>query len=254
MPTIDGFHPHDRDAFQGFSDAKAEKIFATIAGLARRLHVEVHGLHKIPEGRAMIVGNHTFGWDPIFPMAEVWRTLHRPMFVLGEHVWWKFPFLRRMAAAVGTVDGTQENTDRLLEHDELVLVLPGGLRESVKPRELRYRLLWGNRYGFVRAAIRNRAPFVPLAAIGADDLFDLVGNAYARGARWLHRGDIPIPLPRHVHKAHLRFVFGDPIAIRVPPEAASEDDIVRSIRHEVEGELHELIETELARRAGIYFE
>ena len=51
--------------------------------------------------------------------------------------------------------------------------------EALKPRELRYRLLWGHRYGFIRAAIRNRTPISPLAAIGSDELFDFVGDAYA---------------------------------------------------------------------------
>ncbi len=64
-------------------------------------------------------------------------------------------------------------------------MLPGGLREAVKPSALRYRLLWGDRVGFVRAAIRNQAPVVPLATLGGDEIFDFVGDAYARGRRWL---------------------------------------------------------------------
>lgn len=59
---------------------------------------------------------------------------------------------------------------------ELVLVLPGGLCEAVKPHELRYRLLWGHRYGFVRAALRHGAPLVPVASLGADDIIHLVGD------------------------------------------------------------------------------
>jgi hypothetical protein len=177
---------------------------------------------------------------------------------LGEHAWWKFPFLRRLAVAVGTVDGTPENVDSLLSHDELVLVLPGGLREAVKPRELRYRLLWGDRYGFVRAAIRNDCPIVPVAAIGADDLFDFVGNAFRRGERWLRRSGIPIPLPARIlpipHLVKLRFVIGEPIPCRFRPEEANDAAAVRSLRHEVEGALHELIEAELAARVGIELE
>jgi len=52
-----------------------------------------------------------------------------------------------------------------LSHDQLVLVMPGGVREALKPRELRYRLLWGHRYGFVRAALRNQTPIVPVASV-----------------------------------------------------------------------------------------
>jgi 1-acyl-sn-glycerol-3-phosphate acyltransferase len=250
----DGFRPEYREAFVAFSPGVAHGFYDVIGALGKAARVEVEGLEHLPPGRALIIANHTFGFDVMLPMAAVYRTLHRTVWALGEHAWWKFPFLRRLAAAVGTVDGTPENADRLLAHDELVLVLPGGLREAVKPRELRYRLLWGNRYGFVRAAIRNQAPIVPLACIGADDFFDFVGNAFRRGEKLLRTTGIPVPLPSRIlpipHLVKLRFVFGDPIA---PPSAELADDpvAVRRLRHETEGALHELIEAELARRAGV---
>jgi 1-acyl-sn-glycerol-3-phosphate acyltransferase len=252
--AVDRFRPEYREAFVAFSPDFAAGFYDLVSQLGRAAHVRVEGVENIPRGRAMIIANHTFGWDVMLPMAAVWHALHRPVWALGEHAWWKFPFLRRIAAAVGTVDGTPENVDRLLAHDELVLVLPGGLREAVKPRELRYRLLWGHRYGFVRAAIRNGAPIVPLACVGADDFFDFVGNAYRRGQRWLRRSGIPIPLPARVlpipHLSPLRFVFGEPIA-PPPPGQAGDAAAVRRLRHEVEGAIHELLETELARRAGV---
>jgi 1-acyl-sn-glycerol-3-phosphate acyltransferase len=165
------------------------------------------------------------------------------------------PGLRRLAAAAGTVDGTQANADRLLTSDELVLVLPGGLREALKPRELRYRLLWGSRYGFVRAALRNQAPLVPIASLGADDVFDLVGNAFERG----HKLHLPFPLPRPAHLRpipHLpsiRYVIGEPIPVPASPavDAAEEDETtLRRLRREVEGALHEMFEERLARQVG----
>ena len=253
--TIDRFRPDQRDAFVAFSPQAAERFYGMVEQLARQMHVEVHGIENIPRGRALLVANHAFGWDIAFAMGAIWRDARRPVWALGEHMWWKVPFVRRLAAAIGTVDGTAENVDRLLSHDELVLVLPGGLREAVKPRELRYRLLWGHRYGFVRAAIRNQAPIVPLASIGADDLFDFVGDAYRRGERWLRRTGIPIPLPSRIlpipHLVRLRFVIGDPIGPPMGPENADNATIVRRLRHEVEGALHEIIETELAHRVGI---
>ncbi len=253
--TIDRFRPEYRDAFVAFSPDSARRLYAAVTWVSRRLKVEIEGLEKVPRGRALLVANHAFGWDVLFPMAAIGEELHRTVWALGEHAWWRVPFLRRIAAATGTVDGTPENVDRLLSRDELVLVLPGGLREAVKPRELRYRLLWGNRYGFVRAAIRNQAPLVPLAAIGADDAFDFVGDAYTRGRRWLHRNDFPIPLPSRIlpipHLVRLRYLVGDPIMPQARPDQAEDPEVAERLRHEVEGALHELIDRALAKRAGI---
>jgi hypothetical protein len=177
------------------------------------------------------------------------------VWALGEHLWWRVPYLRKLVAELGTVDGTPENVDTLLARDELVLVMPGGLREAVKPRELRYRLLWGERYGFIEAAIRNEAPVVPLASVGADEWFDFVGNATARGERWLRGTGIPLPVPARglpiPHFVPWRFVLGPPVAPRYAPGAASELAALRSLRREVEGALSELIDAELCRRQGI---
>ncbi|HEY6556073.1 MAG TPA: lysophospholipid acyltransferase family protein [Polyangiaceae bacterium] len=253
--SIDGFRPEYSQAFTAFDPSVARRFYAAVERLTRLAKIQVQGLENLPRGRALLVANHTFGWDVVFVASAVWHAQGRPIWFLGEHVWWKFPFLRRLAAALGTVDGTPENVDRLLAKDELVLVLPGGLREAVKPRELRYRLLWGNRYGFVRAAIRNHSPIVPVAAIGADDLFDFVGNAFRRGERLLRHSGIPIPLPARIlpipHLVQLRFAIGEPIPCRFEPADAENPAALQSLRHEVEGALHELIERELATRAGI---
>jgi len=252
--SIDGFHSADKDAFTGYESRVASPFYRAVVRRSPRLHVTVEGLQNIPKGRALLVGNHAFGWDSMLPIAAMSTRLGRRVWVLGDHAWWRIPFVRRLASAVGVVDGTQDNVTTLLDRDELVLVLPGGLREAVKPRELRYQLLWGQRYGFVRAALQCKAPMVPLASVGTDELFDFVGNAYQRGRRWFHRSSIPIPLPARLlpipHLVQLRFRVGEPIPY---PEGATPDDfkLVRRLRREAEGALHELIERELAARCGI---
>ncbi len=252
--SIDGFSELDKQAFEAFSPHAADRFYDRVDLVARVLGVEVTGLENVPRGRALFVANHAFGWEVAFAMGAISRATGRTVWALGEHAWWRFPFLRTLAARVGTVDGTSQNCDRLLQADELVLVLPGGLREAVKPKELRYRLLWGKRYGFVRAAIRNGAPLVPLAAIGGDDMWDFVGDAYARGRRWL-KMDVPIPLPRRIlpipHRVHLKYVVGEPVVPAAAPDQESDPAVLRTTRLQIEGALHELIDTELAARAGI---
>lgn len=247
-------HSCDGNAMRPLSTGGADHLFAITDWVARRLRITVDGMENIPSGRALLVANHAFGWDIVFAMSAIRAQTGRTVWALGEHVWWKIPLVRRIAASFGTVDGTQENADKLLSRDELLLVMPGGVREALKPRELRYRLLWGHRYGFIRAAIRNRAPIVPIASIGADEVFDLLGNAFLRGNRWLRGSGIPIPLTSRLlpipHIVPIKFVVGEPI----PPPAASSGSsevLVKRLRREVEGALHELFEQELARRVGI---
>jgi len=250
--ALDGFALESKDAFVGYDASIATAFFGAVDGFARRLRLDVDGIERLPRGRALLVANHAFGFDVVFAMARIHAVTKRRVWVLGEHAWWTIPGVRRLAAAVGTVDGTPENVDALLSRDELVLVLPGGLREAMKPRDLRYRLVWGHRYGFVRAAMRNAAPLVPLAALGADDVFDLVGDAFARSRRL--RLPFPLPRPAHglpiPHLRRLRFVVGEPIPVGLPSEDPdARGHVERRLRREVEGALHEIFEEELARRA-----
>ncbi|HTU62526.1 MAG TPA: 1-acyl-sn-glycerol-3-phosphate acyltransferase, partial [Polyangiales bacterium] len=134
--TVDGFRAQDKEATARHDPRVAQFVFERMNRLAERFHFTLEGLDQLPAGRALLVANHAFGWDVLVPMAIIATRLQRRVWVLGEKAWWKVPFVRRFAASVGVVDGTHANADRLLQADELVLVLPGGLREAVKPREL----------------------------------------------------------------------------------------------------------------------
>ena len=247
---LDGFAAEQKEPFKGYSRPVADAISAAVDRVGRRFHVVVEGLDRLPAGGALLVANHAFGFDVAFAVARIHAETGRRVWALAEHAWWVVPAVGRLAAAVGMVDGTPRNADALLSAGELVLVLPGGLREAVKPRELRYRLLWGHRYGFVHAALRNGTPLVPLAGLGPDDLFNLVGDAFRRGRRL--RLPFPLPRPTHLfptpHFRPFRFVIGEPIPVPQVSEGDHEHD-ARRLRREVEGSLHEIFELELMRRA-----
>jgi 1-acyl-sn-glycerol-3-phosphate acyltransferase len=254
LSWIDRFDPHSTRAFAGYDPHVAAILWSMVARVVRRWNVQVEGLEHLPPGGALLVMNHAFGWDAMLPIAAIRHATGRRVWALGEHLGWDLPVLRRLAAAAGVVDGTQENVDVLLRRGELVLVLPGGLREALKPRELRYRLLWGRRYGFVRAALRAGVPLIPLAGIGADEVFDLVGDAYQRGRRLL---GIAFPLPRPAwgiplpHPRRLRYLVGGAVATRPTVAGESEEATVRRLRREIRGALEELIDDALAARMGL---
>ena len=55
-----------------FSAAFAKGFFRAVEWAARHLHVQVTGMENLPAGRALIVGNHAFGWDISLPRSELW--------------------------------------------------------------------------------------------------------------------------------------------------------------------------------------
>jgi 1-acyl-sn-glycerol-3-phosphate acyltransferase len=189
-----------------------------------------YGLHHIPRGRpCLFVGNHTlFSLDAPMLIAELYSKRGIVIRSLGDHVHFRIPLWRDLLTKFGVIDGTRENCATLMAAGESVLVFPGGAREVFKHKGEKYRLLWGERLGFARMAVRHGYPIVPFAAVGAEDAWDIVldGDALvpeaARslldrlGVRTdafvpLVRGIGPTPLPR---PERLYFWFARPIETR----------------------------------------
>ena len=74
------------------------------------------------------------------------------------------------------VRGTRDNVRVLMGDGEDILVFPGGGNEVFKDRGQRYKLLWKERIGFARLAIEHGYPIVPFAAVGAEEMLDIVAD------------------------------------------------------------------------------
>lgn len=138
------------------------------------------GEEHLPAERPLFfVGNHTLGG--VVDVPQLFFRLNRehgifPRF-LGEKAHWRIPAWRRLIERFGAVDGNRDNASALFERGECVLVFPGGAREAFKRGDQRYQLLWGERIGFARLALRHGVTIVPFAAVGADDVWEvLVGQ------------------------------------------------------------------------------
>jgi 1-acyl-sn-glycerol-3-phosphate acyltransferase len=137
------------------------------------------------------------------------------------------------------VDGTRENCAEAFRQRQCVLVFPGGARESFKNRDERYALIWGERLGFARMAIRHGVTIVPFAAIGADDVFRLamdreelkesrLGSVLSRLGL---KDDYLVPVPGQLFPTprKLYFRFLPPIATRELGQL-DEDAAARALR------------------------
>lgn len=174
-------------------------------------HATMEGARLIPrEGGALLVGNHAMGGIDGFVLGSlVIRETGRYVRFLGERNLWRIPVLRNLLDAVGAVPGAPEKAVEMLTDGELVGVYPGGIDDSWKLTTTdRYRLQWGNRAGFAKVAMRARVPIIPIAALGIDEMYDVVAREPVVGRRVLGsaRYDLPLALG----------VYGTPIPRRVP--------------------------------------
>jgi 1-acyl-sn-glycerol-3-phosphate acyltransferase len=87
------------------------------------------------------------------------------------------PGWRETLVKLGAVLGTRDNCAALMEEGEHVLVFPGGGREVMKRKGERYKLIWKNRTGFARMAIRHGYPIIPFASVGVEEAYDIVWDA-----------------------------------------------------------------------------
>jgi 1-acyl-sn-glycerol-3-phosphate acyltransferase len=151
---------------------------------------EVRGLGNVPEeGPVLLVGNHSGGnLTPdtgVFTLAfSTYFGVERAFYQLAHNLVLSMPglsFLRKY----GTVAASQENARKALQAGAAVLVYPGGDYEVHRPIWESGRVDFGGRKGFLRLALDEGVPIVPVVSIGGQEtsLFLSRGERLAKGLR-----------------------------------------------------------------------
>jgi 1-acyl-sn-glycerol-3-phosphate acyltransferase len=234
-----------------------DRLVSLLEPYRRITQPEFYGTENVPDDGSLLVGNHSIYafLDLPFLMAEVWKRRRIVVRALGEHAHYAVPVWRDLLRACGMVRGTRDNVRALMRDRETMLVFPGGSREVFKRREQQYQLLWGERIGFARLAIEYSYPIVPFAAVGADDMLDVLIDVdtpvYGQLARMYKKvsgfpvppivrgvGVTPIPRPERLY-----FWFGKPI------------DTTRFADHDDDAAAHRAVRDEVKQSvlAGIQY-
>jgi 1-acyl-sn-glycerol-3-phosphate acyltransferase len=231
-------------------DRRAVEAYLRNYPLGRLIRTALHDVARLPEGPALLVGNHgPLAVDTGLLIAAVFRERERVVRTLGDRILFTNPIGRQMARSVGGVEASPENARTLLAHGEWVLVYPGGARETVRDPDARYQLDWKGRYGFARIALTAQVPIVPVACIGSDDLFTQVVDSetiresfLGRLATQFIKPDYipPLYLPR-LRATQFHYFFGTPIPA-VPGADVDDEASVRTHQERVKEALEGLLE------------
>jgi 1-acyl-sn-glycerol-3-phosphate acyltransferase len=228
---------------------------------------EVEGIENVPgAGGALLVANHAGALPPDAAMiAKAIKEEHsrpRPLHLTVEHFFKGYPGLAMLVNKLGGVPAHPANVHRLL-HDErqLVLVFPEGRKGTEKLYKDRYRLRRFGRGGFVEAAMRARAPIVPVAVVGAEEAmptFAQIG-VLQRLTRLIY---FPItPLFPHLGllgtaylPAKFRIRFLEPIATdRWGEDPADDKGLVQTVAEEVRARIQEELIDMVSKRRSVWF-
>jgi 1-acyl-sn-glycerol-3-phosphate acyltransferase len=204
-----------------------DRVDDRLVGVARKLvhgleaihPVRFDGLENLPEGPALLVGNHgLLGYETALFFAHIYDATGRLPRGCADKWFFRVPLLRDVLIRVGGMYGARGNALHALERNHLVVCYPGGAREVLKHApEQRYRLRWEKSVGFARVALRAGVPIVPFAAAGVDHTYEIISRIPHTGQFLMghDKYDLPLlkgavgPLPAAVP---FWFRIGKPIA------------------------------------------
>ena len=234
--------PNDLEARDASFLRRVEPLLGLLYDFYFRCETELE--QELPAGRFLGVANHNAmtGMPDMFcHMIAFWRRYgtERPSYGLMHDVPFRFPFAGAWLNAAGAIAANPANARRALDRDAAVLCFPGGDLDACKPYSKRYSIEFGRRRGFVRLAIREQVPIVPIVSVGAHSGLYIWtdGKAIAELLRLpaLARSNVApigvampwgiifgvpyphVPPPVKIHTRILR-----PIRFDVPPDAADD--------------------------------
>lgn len=227
--------------------------------------VTMSGLENVPEeGRALLVSNHS-GQLPMdgamlgigilqnHPASRMMRALYANWFPT-------LPFVSDILTKTGQVMANDENAERLLRQDNLVAVFPEGYKGVGKLYKDRYHLARFGRGGFVRIALKSKAPMIPVAVVGAEETYislyksqtlaKLIGFPYfpiSPTFPWLGPlGLIPLPTKWYID-------IGEPIHTDAYPEGSENNlMLISQLTDQVRDTVQNMINDRLRQRKSIF--
>jgi 1-acyl-sn-glycerol-3-phosphate acyltransferase len=216
---------------------RLEKVRVLLQAVLRVYHrVEATGQENLPDGGALIVGNHSGGliaMDAPIIALSYWERfgIERPLRVLAHDVLMAGP-LGTLMRSVGFLSASRENALAALRSGGATIVFPGGDFDVYRPTSERNVIDFNGRTGYVRTAIEAGVPIVPVVSIGGQEtqLVLTRGESLAKVMPWT----------KAFRTKHVPVTLGFPwgVSLGIPPNLPLPSKIVTRFLEPVDPAAH----------------
>jgi len=201
------------DAGRAIADdvhARDPELLELIGDLYRWLgkhyfRLRIEGIENIPaQGPVLFVGNHSGGFLPsegFFTEVAVRDRFgpDRAVYALAHDFLFEDPTLRRYAGRLGLLRAGPDSAHHAFAAGACVLVYPGSDLDTFRTFRNRNKVVLGGRKGFLKLALREGVPIVPVVTAGNHEQFIVLlrGDRLARllhAHRWARTEVLPIAL------------------------------------------------------------
>jgi len=203
-----------RKPFDGWSleerDPNLIKAFLPIWGwfYDNYFRVKTDGWENLPDDNKMlIVGSHNGGLaapDMFMFMYDWFRRYGTDRLAYGlmhPTIWKVTPPIASLAVSAGAIQAHPKMGIAALRKNAAVLVYPGGAEDVFRPYNLSDQIYFAGRKGFIKLALREEVPIVPIISAGAHDtllvladFYEVVKQLHELGMPWLFNVD-PVVFP-----------------------------------------------------------
>ncbi len=231
----------------------------------RYFRARVEGVENVPaRGPALLVGSHN---GALVPSDSFFTALairdrfgpERRMYALAHDFLFEDPILRSYAQRLGMLRAGHDGAHRALAAGHCVLVYPGSDLDAFRPFRERSKIVLGGRKGFLKLALRERAPIVPVVSVGTHEQLVVLarGDRIARlthAHAWARSEVLPIVLslpwgitsgfvPYLPLPAQTTVAFGEPIVWpELGKESAEDPDVLARCYAEVESRMQTMLD------------
>lgn len=161
--------------------------------------VQTDGWENLPnQGRVLMIGSHNGGLIAPDLYMILYDWVHRfgaerPVYALmNPKIWQVLPGLARLLTQVGAVRAHPKLAIAALHRPASLLIYPGGAQDVFRPYAQRHQIQLQGRRGFIKLALAEEVPIIPLISHGAHSTLVVLADIYPQ-LQQLHQLGFPWP-------------------------------------------------------------